>query len=94
MKGLFNLNWTNIKSAVVYGLLAMALVFILSLAESILKAGSIFGLDWKALLDKGVIVALGTFVTTVSLIKNFLTTEKGEFLGVTTVIPDKTVKSE
>lgn len=89
MKGLFNLNWTNVKSAIVYGLLAMVLTFVLSAAETILKAGSIFGINWHALIDQGAIAALGIFVTTTSLVKNFLTTSDGQFLGVTTVIPDK-----
>lgn len=89
MKGLFNLNWTNIKSAAIYGLLSMFLAFVLSIVESILKAQSIFGLDWHVIVNQGVIAALGIFVTTVSLVKNFLTTDKGNFLGIAEVIPDK-----
>ena len=90
--GIFKLNWVNIKSAVVYGLVTAAIVFILSLAESILKAGSIFGIDWKAIIDTASIAALSLFVTCVSLVKNLLTTNVGNFLGITRVIPDNTTK--
>ena len=94
MKGLFNINWTNVKSAVVYGLLTMAVVFILSVIQDILKNQSIFGLDWNAIINHGVIATLGIMVTFVSIAKNFLTDDKGQFLGATTVIPDKTVQGE
>jgi len=87
--GLFKLEWANIKSAIVYGLLMCAVVFILSALETILAHGSIFGVDWKNLIDVGVIAVLGLVVSIVSIIKNLLTTNQGKFLGITTVIPNK-----
>lgn len=87
--GLFKLDWANIKSAIIYGLVAMAVVFVLSVAESIINAGSIFGVDWSNVVDQGAIKTLGVFVTLVSVVKNLLTTDKGNFLGAVEVIPEK-----
>lgn len=89
MKGLFNLTWENIKSAVIYGLLTIFIVFVLSVIESILSAGTIFGIDWKSIIDKSVLASLGVLVMFVSMIKNMLTTSSGKFLGAVDVIPDK-----
>lgn len=88
--GLFSLTWSNIKSAIVYGLLTMGLAFVLSIAESVLKAGSIFGLNWHHIVDSGVMTSLGIFVTSVSVVKNLLTTSKGNFLGLVKVVPSVT----
>ncbi len=88
-KYMFKIDWSNIKSAVVYGLLTWAVIFILSVAQNIQNAGTIFGLDWKHIIDKGVVETIPAIVVVISLIKNFLTTDKGKFLGVVTVIPDK-----
>lgn len=84
---MFKINWINVKSALVYGILTAFFVFILSLLGSIMKAGSIFGLNWKEILDIGVMSTLSIFVTTISLIKNLFTTDAGNFLGITKVIP-------
>lgn len=86
--GMFKLDWANIKSAIVYGLLTMAVVFLLSVVESILKAGSIFGIDWRHVTDTATIAALSLFVVGLSLVKNLLTTNTGHFLGVVKVIPE------
>lgn len=91
MNGFFTLTWSNIKSAVVYGLLSIVLTFMLVVGQSLLDAGTIYGLDWAAILDKGVISVVGVLVTLVSLIKNMLTNAQGKFLGVVEVIPDKTI---
>ncbi len=88
--GLFKLDWANIKSAIIYGLLTMAVVFVLSVAEGIYSHGSFIGIDWAHLVDAGGIKSLGIFVAAVSIIKNLLTTDKGKFLGAVTVIPNKT----
>lgn len=90
MNGLFTLTWSNVKSAVVYGVLALGATFILSFLQSVLNAGSIFGLDWKSIIDSATIATIPVFITFVSLGKNLLTTSQGKFLGVTEVIPDKT----
>lgn len=89
MKGIFKLNAANIKSAIVYGLLTLGATFLLAALQSILKAGSIFGLDWKAIIDSSVIATIPILIAGVSIVKNLLTTEKGDFLGVAEVIPDK-----
>lgn len=71
--GIFKLSWVNVYSAIIYGLLAMALY--------VISKGTIFGLDWKVLLDIG---ALGLLS---SLIKNIFTTNEGNFVGLIKVIP-------
>jgi len=71
--GIFKLSWVNIQSAIIYGLIAVILY--------IISKGSIFGLEWKVLVDVGVLALLSSFV------KNIFTTEKGNFVGVVKVIP-------
>ena len=66
--GIFKLTKNNLKSAVVYGLVAVAVV--------IISEGTIFGLDWKALTDVGILAVL------TSIVKNLLTTDTSEFLGI------------
>lgn len=84
--GLFKLDWANVRSAVVYGILTIVVCFVLSVVESIVKAGSIFGLDWHKVIDGGVLSSLSFFVVILSLVKNLLTTDKGNFLGITKVV--------
>jgi len=88
MNGIFTLTWSNVKSAIVYGLLVLFASFGFSLVQSILNAGSIFGLDWKHIVDTAVIATLPIIIASLSLLKNFLTDSSGHFLGVTKVIPD------
>jgi len=71
--GLGKLSVENLQSAIVYGLLAVALF--------VISKGTVFGLDWKALVDVGVLGVL------TSLVKNLLTTDKGNFVGAVKVIP-------
>jgi hypothetical protein len=80
---MFTLSWDSIKSAIVYGLLWA----ILAIALYMIQVGDVFALNIKELVNAGVFGFLGIFV---SLIKNLLTTQDGKFLGVTTVVPDKT----
>jgi hypothetical protein len=87
--GMFKLNWANIKSAIVYGVLTAIMVFIVSVLEGIKAHGSIFGVDWKGIIDTGIIATMGLIISIVSIVKNLLTTNQGKFLGITTVIPDK-----
>lgn len=89
MKGLFNLNSSNVKSAIVYGLLTLGVTFLLSAAESVMKAGSIWGVNWHNVVNDGAMAVLPVFVTCISVLKNILTTTDGKFLGMVTVIPDK-----
>lgn len=69
------MNFLNIKSAVVSGLI-MALIIVLTM---IINAKSIFLVDWRNLID----VAIISFLTSiVSVLKSLSTTAKGNFLGV------------
>ncbi len=70
--GIGIISWINVKSALVYGLLAMVI--------AIIAHKSIFGLDWYMLIDVAVMGVLTSFV------KNFLTTNDGNFVGVVKVI--------
>ena len=78
---MFKLNSTNLKSALVYGILTALVV----VGIEVIAAKNIFALDWKTLVNDGVIAMVGVFV---SLIKNFLTTNEGKFVGVVKVIPE------
>lgn len=89
MNGLFTLTWSNVKSAIVYGALTLGVTFALSVAQSVLNAGSIFGLNWKAIVDSAVIATIPVLIIVISLAKNLLTSSKGNFLGAIEVIPDK-----
>lgn len=88
MNGIFTLTWANVKSAIVYGLLVLVASFGLSVIQSIFHAGSIFGLDWKHIVDTAVIATLPIGIASLSILKNLLTDSSGNFLGVTKVIPD------
>lgn len=90
MNGLFTITKANVKSALVYGLLVLGASFLLAGAQSVLQAGTIFGLDWKHIVDSAVIATLPIGIAGLSLFKNFLTDSRGKFLGKTEVIPDKT----
>lgn len=81
MKGILQLDWSNIKSAIIYGILWAILVILMKIHD----AGSIFNLDWKALADAGAIALTASGIT---ILKNLLTTEKGNFLGIAKVIPE------
>lgn len=85
--GMFKLDWANIKSAVVYGLLTLGVTFLLSVVETILKAGSVFHINWHQVVDGGAMAVLPVFITMISLLKNLLTTNSGKFLGIVKVVP-------
>lgn len=90
MNGYLTLTWSNIKSALVYGVLTSLTTFLLVVAQGVIDHGSIFGVNWLDLVDKAAIAVLGIFVAVVSILKNLLTNAQGKFLGMFTVIPDKT----
>lgn len=94
MNGLFTLSWSNVKSALVYGGLAVVVTFLMVVGQSILDAGSIYGLDWATIIDKGAIAVIGVFVSLLSILKNLLTTSNGKFLGLLEVIPDKSATTK
>jgi len=89
MNGYFKINWANVKSAAVYGLLTIVVVSGGVALESITAHGSIYGLDWADVLDKSALATIGVVISFISVLKNLLTNDKGEFLGVVEVIPDK-----
>lgn len=64
----------NVKSALVSAFLTA----ILALAGYVLGVGDVFKIDVHALINVG---ALSTLTALVSLIKAFLTTDKGNFVG-------------
>lgn len=72
--GILKLTWVNINSALVYGLVAMAVY--------IVGVGDLFILNWHMLINTFVLGVLS------SLIKNLLTTNQGNFAGMVKVIPD------
>lgn len=72
--GLLKLNMANVYSALVYGFIMLGFY--------VISQGSVFGLDWRALVDVTVMGIIG------SLIKNLGTTNDGNFLGVIPVIPE------
>ena len=82
MNGIFKLGWVNVKSALVYGLLSA----ILAIGMYMLSVGSVFSLDFHELINAGVFGFLGVII---SLVKNLLTTNSGNFLGAVEVIPNK-----
>jgi len=79
MNGILELNWINIKSALIYGLL----MAIFAMLVQIKQAEELTKVDWGMIVSSGV-MALVT--ATISVIKNILTTDKGNFLGVVKVI--------
>jgi hypothetical protein len=89
MNGLFKLTSANVRSALVYGALFFILTLLLAIAQNVLNAGTIFGLNWKYIIDSSVIATLPALIVGLSLLKNLLTNDKGQFLGFTEVIPDK-----
>ncbi len=89
MNGYLTLNWPNIKSAIVYGLLMALLTFAVSVGQSILDAETLLHVDWLDVFDRGAVSVTGVMVTIVSIVKNLLTNSQGKFLGVVEVVPDK-----
>lgn len=79
MSGLFKLDWTNIKSALVSGVLTA----ILGGAGYVIGLGNIFSVDIHTLAN---IVVLAFLVAVVSLIKQLLTTSQGNFVGAVNVV--------
>jgi hypothetical protein len=74
MKDLFKINITEIKSAFV----TTFLTAVLSMSLYIIGIGDIFLIDVKVIINVGVISALTGLV---SIIKSFLTTSDGNFIG-------------
>jgi len=78
MSNLFSINWIEIKNG-----LALALITgIVTMFLQIIEIGSVYDLDWKALMNSGILAFLVLFVST---LKDLLTTKKGNLLGVVQV---------
>ena len=78
---MLKLNWINVKSALVYGLLWGLLAVFIEIKE----IGDVFKLNWQDLLNVFVMAGLAIVIT---LVKNILTTDSGNFVGAIKVIPD------
>lgn len=71
-------SWTDVKSALVSALV----LSLLAILSYIVQEGSIFDLDFKTLINIGVMAGL---VSIVSLLKSFFTTNNGNFLGAVNI---------
>ena len=72
------MNWVNIKSALVSGLI----MAIITVGSIVISSGDIFSLDMKSLANAGVISFLTAIV---SFVKSLLTTQNGNFVGVVNI---------
>lgn len=73
--GIFTLSWGNVRSA----LCSAIVTAVLGGAGYILGIGDVFKLDVHTLVNIG---ALAGLTAIVSLLKNFLTSNQGNFVGV------------
>jgi len=80
MNGIFQLDWDNIRSAIT----SVLLTAVLGLLMYVVGVGDVWKIDFHSVVN---IFSIAIATGLVSLIKNFLTTDKGQFLGVTQVIP-------
>lgn len=72
---MFDLSWGNVKSALVTALVTA----LLGMAGYVIGLNDVFKIDFHSLVNIGSLSALTAII---SLLKNFLTSERGEFLGV------------
>lgn len=77
---MLNLSWVEVKSALVYAVLSAVLATLMY----VIGIGDIFKIEMKALINIGV---MSLFVGITSIIKNFLTSSSGKFLGAIQVKP-------
>jgi hypothetical protein len=75
---IFSINWTNIKSAII----STVLTAILAMAVYVVSLNDIFVINLHTLINIGSISLLTGII---SLIKSFLTTDTGRFLGTTKI---------
>lgn len=69
------INWLEIKEAI-----AVAIVtFLLTIIIEIIAANTIFGLEWKTIINNAIISALAFFGT---FLKSLFTTNNGILAGV------------
>lgn len=81
---IFSISWVNIKSAMV----STVLTAFLSMAVYIVSLNDIFVINYRTLINIG---AISLLTGIISLIKSFLTTDTGRFLGTTKIaeVPKK-----
>lgn len=79
---LFNFNFIDLQRALSLGL-CLAIVIVISY---IIKAGTIWGLNWMDILSSGIIGFLGVLG---SFLRTLLTTQDGNFIGLVQVMPQK-----
>lgn len=72
------ITWTNVKSALVSALITA----VLATATYILGLGDVFKIDVHALIN---VISLSALTALVSIIKSFLTTSSGNFVGAVTI---------
>lgn len=72
---MFTLSWGNVKSAIISALV----MAVLGMAGYVIGVGDIFSLDFHKLANIG---ALAGLTVIVSLVKNWLTTDEGKFVGL------------
>lgn len=82
LNGLFMIDWMNFKSALISGLITG----VLGIAGYIIGVGDIFKLDVHTLLN---VFSLSALTTVVSILKSFLTTNAGNFVGTTNIAAAK-----
>lgn len=82
MSNIFSISLTNIKSAVVFSLLTAFVAMIVY----VIGLGDLFKVDLHTIANIGGLAFLNGIL---SLLKSFLTTADGEFLGVTKVVGKK-----
>ena len=75
MSGFLKLNLKDLLNALMLGLL----VAILSVLIYIKTQGTIFGLDWKTILDIGIISLIASVA---DIVKSLLTTKSGNLVGL------------
>lgn len=75
MSKIFRVSWVDVLDALVFGLLTGLVV----IGTEMIAAKTIWGLDWRTLLNSGVIAFVGVIT---AFIKTLLTTSTGKFAGV------------
>jgi hypothetical protein len=75
---MLTISWINVKSALVSALITA----VLAIAGYIIGVGNIFEIDVHAMANVG---ALSALTAIVSIVKSFLTTSSGNFVGTVAV---------
>lgn len=79
MSSFFTVNWAQIRSACV----SIGLAVVLAVAVYIVGVGDIFAIEYKTLINIGVLAGL---VGIIDLVKSLLTTKQGDFVGAVNIV--------